>query len=149
MYLEYSPTYACNIQDSCQTLIRFGCMDTTACNYDPTANFNIQPLCCYPGYCNDRDLSLVCPGLANGKIGIVLAYPNPANNEVTVEWNLDKEDDTVQIILTDAYGKQIKSHNAISTIDKATISLHGVPAGIYLLRLISSGTISSTHIIVE
>ncbi|MGR6087833.1 MAG: T9SS type A sorting domain-containing protein [Arcticibacter sp.] len=149
MYLEYSPTYACNIQDSCQTLIRFGCMDTTACNYDPTANFNIQTLCCYPGYCNDRDLSLVCPGLANGKIGIVLAYPNPANNEVTVEWNLDKEDDTVQLILTDAYGKQIKSHNAISTIDKATISLQGVPAGIYLLRLISSGTISSTHIIVE
>ena len=149
MYLEYSPTYACNIQDSCQTLIRFGCMDTTACNYDPDANFNIQTLCCYPGYCNDRDLSLVCPGLANGKIGIVSTYPNPANSEVTVEWNFEKDAEEVQLILTDAYGKQIKSQRFSSAIDKATISLLGVPSGIYLVRLISSSTLSSTHIIVE
>jgi len=149
MYLEYSPTYACNIQDSCQTLIRFGCMDTTACNFDPDANFNIQTLCCYPGYCNDRDLSLVCPGLSNGKLGIVSAYPNPAKNEVTVEWNLEKDAEDVQLILTDAYGKQIKSQRVSSTIDKATISLLGVPSGIYLVRLISRSTVSSTHIIVE
>jgi hypothetical protein len=124
-------------------------MDTTACNFDPDANFNIQTLCCYPGYCNDRDLSLVCPGLANGKMGIVSAYPNPANNEVTVEWNLEKDEEDVQLILTDAYGKQIKSQRVSSTIDKATISLLGVPSGIYLVRLISSSTVSSTHIIVE
>ncbi|MFM7902952.1 MAG: T9SS type A sorting domain-containing protein, partial [Bacteroidota bacterium] len=149
MYLEYSPTYACNIQDSCQTLIRFGCMDTTACNYDPSANFNIQTLCCYPGYCNDRDLSIVCPDLANGKVGIVSAYPNPASNDITVEWNLDEDSDEVQLVLTDAYGKHVKSQRASSSIDKSTISLQGVPSGIYLVRLISGSTISSVHIILE
>ncbi|MFM7768821.1 MAG: T9SS type A sorting domain-containing protein, partial [Bacteroidota bacterium] len=149
MYLEYSPTYACNIQDSCQTLIRFGCMDTTACNYDPSANFNIQTLCCYPGYCNDRDLSIVCPDLANGKLGIVSAYPNPASNDITVEWNLDEDSDEVQLVLTDAYGKHVKSQRASSSIDKSTISLLGVPSGIYLVRLISGSTVSSVHIIVE
>jgi len=124
-------------------------MDTTACNFDPDANFNIQTLCCYPGYCNDRDLSLVCPGLSNGKLGIVSAYPNPAKNEVTVEWNLEKDAEDVQLILTDAYGKQIKLQRISSTIDKATISLLGVPSGIYLVRLISRSSVSSTHIIVE
>ncbi len=33
-YLEYNPSYACMVSDSCRTQIIFGCMDTLACNYD-------------------------------------------------------------------------------------------------------------------
>ena len=63
-YLEFISDRDCDALDSCRNLIVFGCMDTMACNFNPDANFNIQSLCCYPGYCNDRDLAVVCPGLA-------------------------------------------------------------------------------------
>jgi hypothetical protein len=86
-YLEYSASYSCYIPDSCKTLIKFGCMDSMACNYDAEANFNIQSICCYPGYCNDLNISSVCPDLNNGRMGGLdfLMYPNPGDGQVTIE----------------------------------------------------------------
>lgn len=149
LYLEYNPIYACNIQDSCQTLIRFGCMDTTACNFDPAANFNIQSLCCYPGYCNDRDLSIVCPGLSNGKIGIVAAYPNPAESAVTIEWKLSSEDVGGQLILSDMFGKPLETRVLSSGQGMVSLMLNDVPTGLYMVRLVSNSSVHTTHVIVK
>jgi hypothetical protein len=148
-YLEYNPIYACNIQDSCQTLIRFGCMDTTACNFDPSANFNLQSLCCYPGYCNDRDLSIVCPGLANGKIGIIAAYPNPAESEVTIEWKLSSEDAGGQLILSDMFGKPIDTRELSTGEGMVSLPLNDFPMGLYMVRLVSTNAVLTTHLIVK
>lgn len=79
-YLEFNSSYACNISDSCKTLIVFGCLDPLACNYNPSFTYHIQELCCYIGYCSDRDLSLVCPDLVNLRIGKIELYPNPATD---------------------------------------------------------------------
>lgn len=86
-YLEYSATYSCFVQDSCKTRIKFGCMDSLACNYDAEANFNIPSICCYPGYCNDLNIALVCPELNNGRTSKVdfRMYPNPGDGLLTVE----------------------------------------------------------------
>lgn len=148
-YLEYNPIYACNIQDSCQTLIRFGCMDTTACNYDPDANFNLQSLCCYPGYCNDRDLSIVCPGLANGRIGIISAYPNPANSQVSIDWRLEDSDEGAYMSLCDMYGKLLRTIPLSGKVGSTMVPLENLTAGMYMIHLKSHQSVHSTQVFIR
>ena len=82
-YLEYSSNYACSDSTQCKKRIIFGCKDPQACNYDPKANVEVSSLCCYPGYCNDRDLSLVCPSLSTESV--IYLYPNPAKKAITLK----------------------------------------------------------------
>jgi hypothetical protein len=82
-YIEYSEIYACDYNDSCKTPIVLGCMDTSACNYDPKANFNVQGMCCYPGYCNDRELAIVCPEINSDMLKFYI-YPNPATDLINL-----------------------------------------------------------------
>jgi hypothetical protein len=77
-FLEYNSIYTCYEEGSCITPIKFGCMDSTACNYDPEVNFNIEDLCCYPGNCNNRDIAVVCPELRGDSFEFLL-HPNPVN----------------------------------------------------------------------
>ena len=83
-FLEYSDKYGRNDSNQCKTPIIFGCLDPQACNYDSKANTNIASLCCYPGFCNDRDLSIVCPALLESPQ--VFIYPNPSFNTVTFKF---------------------------------------------------------------
>ena len=105
-YLEFSNAYACSLPDSCQTLIVFGCMDTLACNYDPNVNFNLPTLCCYPGYCTDRDLSLVCPSIANERFSIQQLYPLPAVNQLHVSC-VSGTNEEISYFIYDALGKLV------------------------------------------
>ncbi len=148
-YLEYSPLYACNIQDSCLTLIRFGCMDSLACNYDPSANFNIQSLCCYPGLCSDRDLSIVCPGLTSGRIGIVSVFPNPATESAVVEWRLDGADEQGMLLVSDIFGKPVLQYQITPSDGNKLIGLDQLPVGTYTIRLITSNHISTERLLVR
>ena len=148
-YLEYSPLYACNIQDSCQTLIRFGCMDTLACNYDPVANFNIQTLCCYPGLCSDRDLSIVCPGLINARIGIVSVFPNPAAESAVVEWILDSSDEQGTLTVLDLFGKPLLRYDIVASEGKQEVVLDRLPAGTYTVMLTTSKHVSTGYLLVR
>jgi hypothetical protein len=83
-YLEFSPDFACDEEGSCQTPIVFGCTDTLACNFDPLANYNIDNLCCYPGFCQERDLEEVCPQL-KGETFDFNVYPNPASDNTFIQ----------------------------------------------------------------
>lgn len=86
-YLEASTTFACTDNSKCLTPVVLGCMDSLACNFDPHANYNIQDLCCYVGYCNDLDISVVCPDLRlreESSLGHVQLSPNPAVDELVV-----------------------------------------------------------------
>lgn len=105
-FLEFSIAYACSEPDSCQTPVVFGCMDTLACNYNVDANFNIPQICCYPGLCNDRPLSEVCPGLIEGRFGIHSLFPNPSNELLTISAG-PSPDHEISIVIFDAMGKQV------------------------------------------
>lgn len=78
-FLEYNSNYTCYEPGSCITPIKLGCMDITACNYDPEVNFNVQDLCCFPGKCNNRDIAVVCPQLRGDNFEFLL-HPNPVND---------------------------------------------------------------------
>jgi hypothetical protein len=137
-YLEYSSTFACDNTDSCKTLIVFGCMDPMACNYDATANFNIQDLCCYPGNCSNRDIAVVCPAITNDRQAgsIFSIYPNPAQNVITLQIpHADKEESRYEIY--NYFGKVVLQSNmgVVSGTVNQNIDITNLPVGLYLFRL--------------
>jgi hypothetical protein len=138
-YLEASPDFACEDQSQCKNLIVLGCTDTMACNYNPVANFNVEELCCYIGYCHDLDISVVCPDLRPRKDGFasnVIVFPNPVINELQFEIEL-VEYNTIGYSIYDIYGRTVRSgiiQDQINTIDVSSFD-----AGIYVLQLQVAG----------
>lgn len=145
-YLEYSSAYACSEADSCQTLIRFGCMDPLACNYDASANFNLPSLCCYPGLCDDRNLSVVCPSIAAGRYGIRQLFPNPANEKLTVKAFSNHESEN-RFTVYNSLG-QVVVDGSLGTFlgeDSFVIEVGSLTGGLY--RLMINNAIAADHII--
>ena len=82
-FLEYSADYVCEVEGACMTPIVLGCMDSLACNFDPTANVNLSETCCYPGNCFGRDIEEVCPHLKGNSFDFSV-YPNPFDDYTTI-----------------------------------------------------------------
>jgi len=132
-FLEYDPKYACSIFDSCKTRIVFGCTDSMACNFDPNANFNIPSLCCYPGYCNDRNLSVVCPSINSTHYSL---FPNPAHERVTMQIS-SAVNETTKYVIYDSFGRVMDEEiiNLTSGDSSLQIDVSKLETGLYMLRL--------------
>ena len=133
-YLEYGVNYSCGNSDSCHTKIILGCMDTAACNYDMKVNFNVPSLCCYPGRCNDRDISLVCPGISSA-IGFSI-YPNPVRSQLTLQLSLASSQ-VVKYEIYDAYGTSVIQKELGVLLGNSTqqIDVSNLHIGLYLIRV--------------
>jgi hypothetical protein len=135
-YLEYSSSYSCSNTDSCKTAIVSGCMDPLACNYDPKANYSIPSLCCYPGSCADRDISVVCPDLGADTTSQIktLLYPNPTVDYINVEVTTDNSETRIEVY--NSFGRLILNKNLglVSGTISSQIGLSGLENGLYLVR---------------
>ncbi len=135
-YLEYSSSYSCANNSLCNTLIVFGCMDTLACNYNSSANFNLQTVCCYIGYCNDLDITVVCPSLpveeSYNDITFEI-YPNPTQSILALDVSSKIKSDTKYAIY-DLYGRQIKT-GEVPTDALYLIDVTDLANGLYLIRV--------------
>lgn len=150
-YLEYSQVYTCLEEDSCKTLIVFGCMDSMACNYNPDANFCLPNLCCYPGKCNDLDISLVCPQLNEGRFGNaeLIVYPNPGAGLITLEvYSISEESARLDVMNLTGQMVYSKSVYLDSGITRSEHNLDFLPAGIYSVRLISESREKNTRVLI-
>lgn len=137
-FLEYDPAAGCD-DGTCSTPIVFGCLDTEACNFDPSANFNIPQLCCYsPANCNGLDVTLVCPDVGmedRSSASTAVVAPNPivdgriAFHAATPRISAYKLIDTTGRALL-----QVDGASEVETIDVAVI-----PAGLYVLELTVGG----------
>jgi hypothetical protein len=63
-YAEFDPKASCD-DGSCLTPIIYGCMDSSACNFNPDANWHIPDLCCFDSRCA-LDMDIACPGTVYG-----------------------------------------------------------------------------------
>jgi hypothetical protein len=139
-YLEYKNIYACDNLDSCKTKIVLGCMDTSACNYNSKANYNLSSLCCYPGYCNDRNLSVVCPQFEDDANKFYL-FPNPSSQNINFNMWLTRQEELKYSILN-LYGVEVQAETsmgvAFGDIYKE-IDLLNLQSGVYLFRLNRNG----------
>ncbi|MEO8588936.1 MAG: T9SS type A sorting domain-containing protein [Flavobacteriales bacterium] len=139
-FLEYDATAGCD-DGSCQTLIVFGCLDPLACNYDPSANFNVVELCCYgPDNCNGLDVSLVCPGVGVSEERIdgpaIEVFPNPADDRLFIRAP-SRSSDKARVVMRDPAGRVVVDQeltggaiNGAFELDLSTLA-----SGIYLLHV--------------
>lgn len=135
-FLEYDPAAGCD-DGSCATAIVFGCLDTTACNFDPLANFNVSVLCCYGiDDCNGLDWTLVCPDLGTagaGSTSTIVLYPNPADEMVRIA-GMDKADGTRPEVV-DALGRTMPVHTRVIA-GETRLDVSGLVTGWYAVRLL-------------
>ncbi len=148
-YLEYSNNFVCEESGACKTLIVCGCTDSFACNYDPNANVNIPALCCYPGFCNNRDIEVVCPTITNS-IEFKL-YPNPATFHLMLEITGIKEGNKIQYSIYDTYGLVKQEGEQVSSSEGLTqlIDVSTFPAGLYSIRVSVDGTVKESKLFMK
>ncbi len=129
-FLEYNSTFACNDVSQCKTPIVFGCMDPLACNFDSKANYNVESLCCYIGYCNDIDIEVICPNLpprTSDSENTVILYPNPVFNVLNIahEFTIDNN---AKIEIFNSLGQLVlieKLNSSIHTLSGISELLNG------------------------
>ncbi len=83
--------------------------------------------------------------------GSYQVYPNPAKNHLFIEWSELTENEPIEIILSDLYGKTIRHETGIETFytPKAEIDLSGISPGIYLVNISNGKSIVATSKIVK
>jgi len=139
-FMEYNPRFACLDSSACKTRIVLGCMDPLACNFDPTANVNVPQLCCYPGLCADRDISVVCPQLGIKSFALnptFNLYPNPAKSELTVKFTA-AANEQLSYALYNTLGEIVWDTRKINPgTNEVRTDLGDLPAGLYFFRLLS------------
>lgn len=125
--LNYDPT--ANINDgSCIAIIN-GCMDAIAVNYDPLANFD-NGTCQY-----DTTLTGLSSSLSQG-FGLG-AYPNPNSGSFYLVYSLPGQVAQASITITDVVGKEVVRLNIEGANGK--VEVQQLSKGVYLYALQHEG----------
>jgi hypothetical protein len=148
-FIEYSSSYACYEEGSCNTLVVFGCTDTLACNYDPLANLNIQALCCYPGSCAGRNIEEVCPSLMGNDFDVNV-YPNPTSDDMTLNIISGTANSNWSYEVYNTYGSVKLSGTFITTDLNVVIPLElsNLDQGMYQLK-VTNGELSKHKLFIK
>lgn len=148
-YLEYSPTYACDLDGACITPVVMGCLDTNACNYDPSVNINVPGLCCYPGACGGRDIAVVCPELWQSNFEIKMV-PNPTDGETQLVANGNFEGQQISWKLYNAFGIVLATYTGMASENnlKINMGLAEQEAGVYFLDF-KVGALTKSEILIK
>ena len=115
-------------------------MDPYSCNYNPNANFSVPSLCCYPGYCNDRDIAFVCQeitGIDNQNKDFVFdLYPVPADNVINLKLSVINSQ-KISYFVYDALGRLLKEQklDEFNGDILEQIDISAFESGLYYLRL--------------
>ena len=149
-FLEYSSSFVCYLEGSCQTPVKIGCMDTLACNYDPAVNINVEELCCYPGFCAGRNIEEVCPSLMGNDFDVNL-YPNPTSGDITMNlisgnacnWNYEVYNTYGSVKLSGSFTTTESELNVVLPLDLSNIDL-----GMYRLK-VSNGDLSKHKLFIK
>ena len=148
-FIEYSSSYACYEEGSCNTPVVFGCTDTLACNYDPLANLNIEALCCYPGACAGRNIEEVCPSLMGNDFDVNV-YPNPTSGDVTMNIISGTANSNWSYEVYNTYGS-VKLSGLFITTDLNVVmplELSNLDPGMYQLK-VSNGELSKHKLFIK
>lgn len=134
-YIEFNPAAVCDLEGACVNRAVIGCTDTMACNFDPKANVSVHNLCCYPGFCANRDIAVVCPSELESQFKVA-CFPNPFLDELNLHVT-SGEIQEVSYILFDAFGTPILTGSYTPTMnsDIYTIDTSKLALGAYTVQI--------------
>jgi hypothetical protein len=146
-YLEFDKKFSCNNQSKCKTPIVYGCMDPMSCNFNPKANYHIETLCCYIGYCNDLDIEVVCPQLKprSSEDESVVLYPNPVSDVLNIAHKIDVDKNTF-VEVTNSMGVVIY-RELLRPTSHTLDNIKYLPCGNYYLSIKNEKTNIRRHFI--
>jgi hypothetical protein len=80
----------------------------------------------------------------------MVLYPNPAKDNITIEWNA-LSDDEVTIEMIDMTGKVVLSEKKSISMGDATetINIANYPKGLYMVKVVSADSINEFKLVVE
>ncbi len=83
--------------------------------------------------------------------GSYLLYPNPAKNQLFIEWNRNDDNKHIDVIITDLMGKIIRRETNIETLFNPTteIDLSDINPGIYLVSINQGTEVIATNKIIK
>lgn len=147
-YLEYDKSFVCSLPGACQTPIVFGCSDSMACNYDSKVNFMIESLCCYPGACANRDISVVCPSQRGNSFEFDI-HPNPASEKLILNI-IAGESTELSYKIINSFGIVLveKSFGNANFISNEEIDLNAIDNGLYTV-LVNAGGQTATKLFMK
>ena len=147
-YLEFDKAFICNLPGACITPIVYGCSDSLACNYDSKVNFMIESLCCYPGSCANRDISVVCPSQRGNSFDFDI-HPNPASEKLILNI-ISGESVELSYKVINSYGIVLKEKVLGNTtiISNEEIELNSIDNGLYTI-LINAGGKTATKLFMK
>jgi hypothetical protein len=118
-------------------------MDPSACNYNSDANYNVQSMCCYPGFCNDRDISLACPSDGEPVLHLDI-FPNPAISRITIQTSAVRDEESKYVVYN-YYGNIVleKQLGIVNGKISDNVDLSGFTSGLYLVRLFAGNATDS------
>ena len=147
-YLEFSPSFACSDSTGCLNLIVFGCMDPLACNYNASANFNLQEICCYIGDCNDLDIAEVCPELSANSIEKqkLLVFPNPGQDVLSIQADFDAGT-PVDVRITSGIGALVYGKSNLLPSSGNTVLLEALNCapGVYFVQILQGDKLFNAY----
>lgn len=134
-FIEYNPSAVCDLEGACKNKAVIGCMDTMACNFDPKANVSVHNLCCYPGFCANRDIAVVCPSELESQFKVE-CFPNPFLDVLNLHVT-SGEIQEVNYVLFDAFGTPILvgSYTPLTNSDIYTIDTANLALGAYTVQI--------------
>lgn len=89
----------------------------------------------------------VCTVLGLAETAALLApalYPNPASQQATVRYTCPAEARQVELVLNNALGARVRSLRLSVHTAEASVSLAGLPTGVYAVRLLIDGRAGAT-----
>jgi hypothetical protein len=118
-------------------------MDPTACNFNPDANYNVQYLCCFPGFCYDRDLDQACPPEGESVFQLDV-YPNPVISELTIRSTEIKNKESKYVVYN-YYGRVVleKELGIVDGKILEDLNVSNLEAGLYLVKLFAGNAADS------
>jgi hypothetical protein len=135
-FAEYDPNAGCD-DGSCATPVVFGCLDSLACNYDPTANFNVPQLCCYgPDDCNGLDINLICTGIGLEELRIkdISVHPNPVQDILYVDLGSTRNE-RLEVVVLNSFGAMERVRSIAPGEPRSIIEVEDLPPGVHHLRI--------------
>lgn len=96
---------------------------------------------------NTEDISLL--KTATGKLSVVNVYPNPFSQRMTIQFTLQDAGQTSLIVYAiDGHPVRVLANEMLSAgVYTRTFNSEGVPAGIYLLKLVHNGKMINKKIV--